>query len=92
MCPMLRRIRTAPLDTSLADLLQKHVGNDPQEAHCQEAYLALLARVNGDFLRDYVRLIKALGGEQITWCSLIKGAINVLRDAEALAALSGDER
>ena len=44
MNPVLRKISQAATSGAVADLLEKHIGSEPNYERCREAYDALLAR------------------------------------------------
>lgn len=83
---MLRLIRTTPVSTDLADYLEQHVGNPPNEARCIEAYFALRERPLNDGVRRYAESFLAVA--QKDWVGAIEGIIAALRDDKRRAELA----
>ena len=62
----------------IAALLEKHVGRDPSEHHCEEA-LAALHRLKDEELSALLRVLARLVKAGSTACGTVREAIELLR-------------
>lgn len=80
MNPVLKRLGRPNISRGdIATMLEKHIGSEPSERHCEEALTALsrIKNVNlSNPLRVLARLVKANG----TSCEAVRQAIEFLRE------------
>ena len=78
MNPVLRQLALATTASEIADLLEKHVGDSCNNAHCKEAYDALVQKVKSEDARRFAAFVRAVDGSE-DWCSQLRIVIHALR-------------
>lgn len=82
MNPVLKKLRNRKLSPSdIADLLERHIGDGLNEAHCRDACDALHT-IGHEKANSYARVIKAMLDYEPNKCEIVKSVILALRSEQ----------